>query len=273
VGITAGLAPFLPRSSSWAPSPRRWPEHPDHPRGDDPVHVPGHRPNALLFGAGRGDRLAQIGLITLILTEVGQILAVLAGAASCTGILQTAGLALGLVIRRLPPPGSPALPAPWRFRARSSGADPFRGLQATIASERVRLPVGRPHHRHHPSRVTGRPYKSPQHPNLSRNLSTIGTNLLLHLHPLRDNGRPPPAGRLLLRSVLVSLVYPCDRDRPRAFGEPILQLWLGSVAPKTYEMSRPRNRDRHPAARTPVLASSSRVGARLAGQAGPIGRC
>ena len=37
-------------------------------------------PNSVLFGSGRGDRLSQIGLLVLLLTQGGQIVAVLAGA-------------------------------------------------------------------------------------------------------------------------------------------------------------------------------------------------
>lgn len=200
-------------------------------------------PNALLFGAGRGDRLAQIGLITLILTEVGQILAVLAGGGLIAlAILQTAGLALGLVISAFAASrvtGSPLRHG--RFRRPLLGElIRFGGLQATIALSSVFayqldaliigiiLPV---------SQVA--PYNIALNTsNLSRNLSTIGTNLLLptytHFETTGDRRRQAD---YFCRSVLVSLVVSVPIVIAlAAFGEPILQLWLGSVPPKTYEI-------------------------------------
>jgi O-antigen/teichoic acid export membrane protein len=74
--------------------------------------------------------------------------------------------------------------------------------------------------------------------NLSRNLSTIGTNLLLptytHFETTGDRRRQAD---YFCRSVLVSLVVSVPIVIAlAAFGEPILQLWLGAVPPKTYEI-------------------------------------
>ena len=56
-------------------------------------------PNALLFGSGRNDRQAQIGLATLLLMECGQIVAVVAGAGLvAVALLQLAGVAVTLAV-------------------------------------------------------------------------------------------------------------------------------------------------------------------------------
>ena len=56
-------------------------------------------PNAVLFGSGRNDRQTQIGLVTLVLMEVGQIVAVSLGAGLiAVAVLQLAGVALTLAL-------------------------------------------------------------------------------------------------------------------------------------------------------------------------------
>jgi O-antigen/teichoic acid export membrane protein len=200
-------------------------------------------PNALLFGAGRGDRLAQIGLVTLILTEVGQILAVLAGGGLIAlAIIQSAGIGIGLVIAAVAASritGSPLRQG--RFRRPLLGElIRFGGLQAVIALSSVVafqfdaliigiiLPV---------SQVA--PYNVALNTsNLSLNLSTLGTNLLLpsyaHFETIGDRRRQAD---YFFRSVLVSLVVSVPIVIAlAAFGEPVLHLWLGSVPPKTYEI-------------------------------------
>ena len=59
----------------------------------------GSVPNAVLFGSGRGDRLAQLGGPTLLLTQGVQIVVVLAGAGLIgLAIVSVAGVCLGLVM-------------------------------------------------------------------------------------------------------------------------------------------------------------------------------
>ena len=200
-------------------------------------------PNALLFGAGRGDRLAQIGLVTLILTEVVQILVVLAGGGLIAlAVIQTAGVALGLVICAVAAAritGSPIRQGRFR-RPLLRELIRFGGLQAVIAVSGVVayqldalvigviLPV---------SQVA--PYNIALNTsNLSRNLSTLGTNLLLptYAHFETTGDRRRQAG-YFFRSVLVSLVVSAPIVIAlAAFGEPILHLWLGKVPPRTYQI-------------------------------------
>ena len=56
-------------------------------------------PNAVLFGSGRNDRQTQIGLLSLVLMEVGQVVAVSLGAGLiAVAVLQLAGAAVILVL-------------------------------------------------------------------------------------------------------------------------------------------------------------------------------
>ena len=74
--------------------------------------------------------------------------------------------------------------------------------------------------------------------NLTRNLSTQGTNLLLptyaHLDVVGDRTRQ---AWYFFRSVLAGMAISIPIVIAlAAFGEPMLKLWLGSVPPKTYEI-------------------------------------
>jgi O-antigen/teichoic acid export membrane protein len=200
-------------------------------------------PTAVLFGAGRGDRLAQIGLLTLVLTELGQIIAVLAGAGLIVlAILQAAGIAVGLVLSTLAVRRITGFTfRRGRFRRALLGElVRFGGIQAIISVSDVIayqldaliigiiLPV---------AQVA--PYNVALNTsNLTRSLSTLGTNLLLptytHFETVGDRHRQ--AG-YFFRAVMVSLVISVPIVIAlAAFGEPVLKLWLGTVPPKTYEI-------------------------------------
>jgi O-antigen/teichoic acid export membrane protein len=200
-------------------------------------------PNAVLFGAGRGDRLAQIGLLTLVLTQLGQILAVLAGAGLIAlAVLQAAGLAVGLVLSTLAVQRITGFSIRrGRFRRSLLGElVRFGGIQAIISVSDVVayqldaliigiiLPV---------AQVA--PYNVALNTsNLTRSLSTLGTNLLLptytHFETVGDRHRQAGA---FLRAVLISLVISIPMVIALlAFGEPVLKFWLGTVPPKTYEI-------------------------------------
>jgi O-antigen/teichoic acid export membrane protein len=203
----------------------------------------GSVPNAVLFGSGRGDRLAQLGGLTLICTQATQIVVVVAGGGLVAlAVVSTAGVIVALVmtaamVGRIT--GSSIRHG--RFR-RSVLVDLLRfgGRQSVISVGGVVayqldavvigliLPV---------AQVA--PYDiALSTSNLTRNLSTQGTNLLLptyaHLDAVGDHARQ---AWYFFRSVLVGLAISIPIVIAlAAFGEPMLKLWLGSVPPKTYEI-------------------------------------
>ncbi len=203
----------------------------------------GSVPNAALFGSGRGDRLAQVGIAALILTELGQILLVLAGAGleglaamsaagALVGLVVTAALvarATGTSIRR------------GRFRRavlvdllRFGGRQVVISLSGVVAYQLdaviigLILPV---------AQVA--PYDvALSTANLTKNLSTQGTDLLLptyaHLETVGDRDRQ---AWFFFRSVMVGLAITLPIVIAfAAFGYPMLRFWLGSVPPKTYQI-------------------------------------
>ena len=200
-------------------------------------------PAAVLFGSGRADRQAQIGLIGLFATQIAQVVVVLAGGGLIgLGVVTVAGTALGLVmntviVRRINGDslrrGSfdrAVLADLLRFGGRNTvvslGGTVAYGLDAVIIG--IILPV---------AQVA--PYDvALSTANLTRNLTTQGTDLLLptyaHFDSVEDAARQ---SRLFSRSVLVGLTVAAPLLIALAgFGYPILKLWLGSVPPKTYSI-------------------------------------
>lgn len=193
-------------------------------------------PNAVLFGSGRGDRLAQIGGLTLVVTQLVQIVVVAAGGGLVgLAIVWVGGVLFGLMVgaamvgrvtgssirrghfRRA------VLVDLLRFGSRQSvislGGIVAYQLDAVIIG--LILPV---------AQVA--PYDiALSTSNLTRNLSTQGTNLLLptyaHLDVVGDRTRQ---AWYFFRSVLVGMAISIPIFIAlAAFGEPILKLWLGSV--------------------------------------------
>ena len=200
-------------------------------------------PNSVLFGSGRGDRLSQIGLLVLLLTQGGQIIAVLAGAGLIAlGILQMAGVAVGLVLAaslagrvtgssiRSGHFNRPLLKELLRFGGLQSiislGGVVAYQLDALIIG--IILPV---------AQVA--PYSVALNTsNFTRSLSTQGSALLLptysHFDAVADRKRQ---SRYFMNGVMACLVLAVPIIVSlAAFGDPILELWLGSVPPKTYEI-------------------------------------
>ena len=200
-------------------------------------------PNAVLFGSGRADRSAQVGLLTLVLTQGAQIVVVVDGAGLVgLAIVSVVGAAIGLgvgasLIHRVT--GSsirhgrfnrPLLAELLVFGGRQSvislGGIVSYQLDALIIG--ITLPV---------AQVA--PYNiALSTANLSRNLSTQGTSLLLptfaHFETVGDRERQ---ARMFFRSVLFGLAISLPILIALAgFGDPILKLWLGTVPPKTYEI-------------------------------------
>jgi O-antigen/teichoic acid export membrane protein len=200
-------------------------------------------PNAVMFGSGRSDRLAQFGLLTLLLTALGQIAVVLSGAGLIgLSLVSLAGALFGLVICTA-------------FAGRATGSSirkghfdrallvdmlRFGGVQSVVALASivaysldalvigVILPV---------AQVASYDIALST-ANLTRSVSTQGTNLLIptyaHLDTMGDHERQ---ARYFFRSVLVGLVISIPiLVALAAFGYPILQFWLGTVPPKTYEI-------------------------------------
>ena len=203
----------------------------------------GSVPNAVLFGSGRGDRLAQLGGLTLVLTQLVQIVVVVSGG----GLVALAIVALGGVLVALVMTafmvgrvtGSSVRHGHFRrsvlvdllrFGGRQSvislGGIVAYQLDAVIIG--LILPV---------AQVA--PYDiALSTSNLTRNLSTQGTNLLLptyaHFDAVGDHKRQ---ASYFFRSVLLGMAISIPVVIAlAAFGEPMLKLWLGTVPPKTYEI-------------------------------------
>jgi O-antigen/teichoic acid export membrane protein len=200
-------------------------------------------PNSVLFGFGRADRVAQIGLVGLLVTQGGQIVAALLGAGliglgavALLGVVATLVLS-AVFVRRI----SGASIRHGRFdRAlliellRFGGRQFFVSLGGTVAYDLdaviigLILPV---------AQVA--PYDiALSTANLTRNLSTQGTDLLLpsysHFDAVGDNDAQ---SWFFTRSVMGGLAISIPvAIAVAAFGEPMLQFWLGTVPPKTYEI-------------------------------------
>jgi O-antigen/teichoic acid export membrane protein len=200
-------------------------------------------PNAVLYGSGRNDRQTQIGLVTLVLMEVGQIVAVSLGAGLiAVAILQLAGVALTLALSATL---VGRITGSSMRRGRFSGALlrdllRFGGIQSVVALSGlvayqldalvigVILPV---------AQVA--PYNLALNTsNLTNNVSTQATALLMptyaHFDEVGDRRRQ--AGYFLGAIVAVMGLSVPIVIALAAFGEPMLKLWLGNVPPKTYEI-------------------------------------
>ena len=207
------------------------------------VQFVGSVPAAVLFGAGRGDRQAQIGAASLIATQVGQVVVVLAGGGMVGLALVTLGGALfslvaasGLIRQAT---GSTVYQGRFRrdllvdllrFGGRNTaiavGGIISYSLDALVIG--VILPV---------AQVA--PYNiALSTANLTRNLTTQGTNMLLptyaHYETSEDQGRQ---SWLFSKAVMASLAISVPMlIALAAFGQPILKLWLGTVPPQTYKI-------------------------------------
>lgn len=200
-------------------------------------------PDAMLFGSGRSDRQAQIGLATLSLTQIAQVVVVLAGGGLIgLAVVTAAGSLFGFVlswamVRRLHDGGvnrgrfdRAVLGDLLRFGGRNMivaiGGTISFALDTVIIG--VLLPV---------AQVA--PYDvALSTANLTRNLTTQGTNLLLptyaHLESREGTGQQ---GRIFQRSVLGGLVIALPvLIALAAFGQDLLHLWLGTVPPRTYSI-------------------------------------
>jgi O-antigen/teichoic acid export membrane protein len=203
----------------------------------------GSVPSAVLFGAGRGDRQSQIGGLGLILTEVAQVLVVLAGGGLVGLALVTAGgmlfslVAMSAIIRRAT--GSTVhqgrfrrdlLVELLRFGSRNTaiavGGMISYSLDALVIG--LILPV---------AKVA--PYDiALSTANLTRNLTTQGTDMLLPTYAHFETASDPDRqGWLFSKAVMASLAISIPMVIAlAAFGDPILKLWLGVVPPQTYEI-------------------------------------
>jgi O-antigen/teichoic acid export membrane protein len=203
----------------------------------------GSVPSAVLFGAGRGDRQSQIGAVGFIVTQITQVVVVLAGGGLIgVAIVSLGGVLFGtvvssVIIRRTT--GSTVIQGHFRrdllvelirFGGRNtviavSGLVSY-SLDALIIG--IILPV---------AQVA--PYDiALSTANLTRNLTTYGSDLLLptyaHFESMKD---PSRQARLFSRTVMATLAITLPiLVALAAFGEPILKLWLGNVPPKTYSI-------------------------------------
>ena len=200
-------------------------------------------PNAVLFGSGRNDRQTQFGLVTMLLVQVGQIVAMVAGAGlMAVAILQTAGVAVTLVItasivHRIT--GASIRRGHFNRRLLRELLS-FGGVQTVVALGGVVayqldslvigiiLPV---------AQVA--PYNVALNTsNFTRTLSTQATTSLLptyaHFEEVGDRERQ---ATYFFRAVMGCLVISAPIVIAlAAYGDPILKLWLGTVPPKTYEI-------------------------------------
>jgi O-antigen/teichoic acid export membrane protein len=200
-------------------------------------------PNSVLFGSGRSDRVAQIGVIGLFITQLGQIVAVILGAGLIgLGAVVLVGVGTGLVlaaimVRRITGASirnghfdRALLVELLRFGGRqffvALGGTVAYNLDAVIIG--LILPV---------AQVA--PYDiALGTANLTRSLSTQGTDLLLPTYSHFDaKGDSDAQSWFFTRSVMGGLAISLPVViAVAAFGDPILQFWLGTVPPKTYEI-------------------------------------
>jgi O-antigen/teichoic acid export membrane protein len=154
-------------------------------------------PNAALIGSGRSDRQAQFGIIGFFLTQIGQVVVVIAGGGLIgLAVVSVAGAVFGLV----------------------------------VSASLVRRVTGSP-----VSQVA--PYDiALSTANFNQNLTQQGTKLLLPVYAHSDaTGNTDRQARLFSRSVMGGLAISVPIVIALiAFGDPILKLWLGSVPAKTY---------------------------------------
>ena len=198
-------------------------------------------PAAVLFGSGRSDRQAQIGLATMVVTQVAQVVVVLAGGGLVgLGAATLAGVVFGYVVSFVV--------------VRSMGDGAFRGghFDRAVLGDLLRfgsrnmvVAVGGTISYSLDTVIIGiilpvaqvAPYDvALSTANLTRNLTTQGTDLLMptyaHLAATED---PTRQARLFNRSVLGGLTIAAPIIIAlAAFGQDILTLWLGNVPPKTY---------------------------------------
>ena len=200
-------------------------------------------PNSVLFGSGRSDRLSQIGLIALLFTQVGQILAVLAsGGLIVLAIFQAAGIAISFcmassVVRRVTGVslrhGRFSVPL-LKDLLRFGGLQSVVTLSSVFAFQLdaliigILLPV---------AQVA--PYSVALNTsNFTRSLANQGSALLLptysHFDAVADRRRQ---AKYFFNGVMASLVISVPVIVSlAAFGGPLLKLWLGTVPPKSYEI-------------------------------------
>ena len=200
-------------------------------------------PNSVLFGIGRSDRMSQLNLVSMLVTQGAQVVVVLLGGGLVwLGVVTLAGNLITyvmtmLLVRRLTGHTLRAgtfrraiLVDLLRFGGRNtviaiSGMISF-SLDALIIG--IILPV---------AQVA--PYDiALSTANLTRNLTTYGGDLLLptytHFESVRD---PVRQARLFARTVMATLALSLPiLVALAAFGDPILVLWLGKVPPKTYSI-------------------------------------
>ena len=200
-------------------------------------------PVAVLFGSGRADRSEQIGLGFILTTQTSQVVVVLAGGGLVglgvvTLVTALGGLAVNtIVVRRMHGDAArggrfdrAGLGDLLRFGSRNMAialsSTVSYGLDAVIIG--IILPV---------AQVA--PYDiALSTANLTRSLTTQGTNLLLptyaHFDSVEDHAQQ---ARIFSRSVLIGLAVALPILVALAgFGYPILKLWLGTVPPRTYSI-------------------------------------
>lgn len=200
-------------------------------------------PQAVLFGSGRSDRLSQVGLLALVITQVSQaIVAVLGaglvGVAACALI----GGAIGLLLTAA-------------LVQRATGADlraghfsrPLFGELVRSGSQILVIAVSGIVSYQLDTLIIGAilpvaqvaPYSVALNTaNLTTSVATQGTNLLMptytHFETVGDRQRQ---SWIFFRSVaaVLALAGPMVVALA-AFGQPSLELWLGHVPAKTYSI-------------------------------------
>ena len=200
-------------------------------------------PGAVLFGSGRNDRQAQIGVAILLLMELGQIAAVVAGAGLLAiALLQLAGTAVSLVVgvavvKRVT---GASLRAGRFNRPLLNELLRFGGIQSLVALSGVVayqldslvigiiLPV---------AQVA--PYNVALNTaNFTGSLSSQATGLLVptYAHDEEVGNRSRQAIYFLGAVIACLGISVPIVIALAAFGDPILKLWLGHVPPQTYKV-------------------------------------
>jgi O-antigen/teichoic acid export membrane protein len=198
-------------------------------------------PSAILFGSGRSDRLSQVGLAGMLVTQLAQIGVVLAGGGLVAlGAVSVAGALLSLtassyVARRVT--GTSIRRGKFRRSIltdllRFGGRNTAISVSGIVAYSLDALVIGiiRPVAQVAPYDI------GLSAANLTRSLTTQGTDLLLptyaHFETVAD---PDRQAHMFARSVMVTLTVSIPMlIALGTFGEPILKLWLGSVPPQSY---------------------------------------
>jgi O-antigen/teichoic acid export membrane protein len=200
-------------------------------------------PQCALYGAGRNDRSSLVGIGIGILTQGGQITAVLLGG-GLVGLLSVsvAGALLNfggtrLIARRLgllgQHNGRPSRPM-LRELLRSGRRNAVVALAGTVAYSLDAVVIGIIL----PVRQVA-PYDiGLSTANFVRSMATTATGLLLpayaHSFTLKDDERQ---FRLFSRAVLASMCITVPMVVALiAFGQPLMRLWLGTVPPHTYQV-------------------------------------